>query len=60
MAKRASHEEIERVLKDMREAIQAEKFVFVKRRKNIDRTGIEKNQTIFGFSKRKLVGKLYT
>lgn len=36
MAKKASHEEIERVLKDMREAIQAEKFVFVKRRKNID------------------------
>ena len=36
MTKKASHEEIERVLKDMREAIQAEKFVFVKRRKNLD------------------------
>lgn len=36
MAKKASNEEIERVLEDMREAIQAGKFVFVERRKNID------------------------
>ena len=36
MAKKASCEEIEKVLKDMREAIQTGKFAFIERRKNID------------------------